>query len=201
MEERNQWQPVTEVYQQVIDPQQAANIDSDPMTLVNAVRHARSMTEGKVPFGITAITASYFFRAAAYALFAAKLMSPASSELTTWITAHCPSLIPIGLGGVDHKALPTTMAEALGVMAVLSLGLGLMWLLRWKPILFISVAFSGYVLAHFVISYYSVAGLGDPNLFGSAQIDLIVVEGALNLLIFLYVALYPNLKKSFQRQF
>ncbi len=76
-----------------------------------------------------------------------------------------------------------------------------MWLLRWVPILLVSVAFSGYVIAHFVISYFNIAGLGDPNLFGSVQIDLIVIEGALNLLIFLYIALYPNLKKTFHRQF
>ena len=171
------------------------------MTLVHAVRHARSMAEGKVPSGITAITASYFLRAAIYALFAVKLAVGPDSEITTWIVSRCPALIPVGLGSVDHKKLPTTMAEALGVMAVLCLGIGIMWLLRWVPILFISLAFSGYVMAHFVISYFNIAGLGDPNLFGSVQIDLIVIEGALNLLIFLYIALYPNLKKTFHRQF
>jgi hypothetical protein len=201
MEARNQWQPVTEVYQQVIDTAQAGTLDVDPMTLVNAVRQARSLAEGKVPFGITAITAIYFLRAAIYSLFAVRLVTGADSESTSWIISRCPALIPIGLGGVDHKKLPTTMAEVLGVMAVLSLGIGLMWLLRWKPILFISVAFSGYVIAHFVISYFNLAGLGDPNLFGSAQLDIIVIEGAINLLIFFYVALYPNLKKTFQRQF
>lgn len=201
MEARNQWQPVTEVYQQVIDPATASQLDDDPMTMVNAVRRARSMAEGKVPFGITAITANYFIRAAIYALFAAKLITGPDSNIASWIISRCPALIPIGLGSVDHKKLPTTMAEVLGVMAALSLGIGLMWLLRWKPILFISVLFSGYVLAHFVISYFNIAGLGDPNLFGSVQLDLIVLEGALNLLIFFYVALYPNLKKSFQRQF
>jgi hypothetical protein len=94
------------------------------------------------------------------------------------------------------------MAEALGVMAVLSLGLGLMWLLRWVPILFISVAFSGYVIGYFAVSYFNIAGLGNPNLFSSTQIDLIVVEGALNVLTFLYIVLYPNLKRIFlQRGF
>jgi hypothetical protein len=202
MEARNnQWQPVTEVYQQIIDPAQASQIDADPMILVNAVRHARSMAEGKVPIGMTLITTFYFLRAAIYALFAARLMAPSDSDAVSWIVSRCPALIPFSLASVDHKKLPTTMAEVLGVMAVLSLGLGLMWLLRWKPILFISVAFSGYVMAHFVISYFNIAGLGDPNLFGSEQIDLIVIEGALNLLIFLYIALYPNLKHSFRRDY
>ncbi|MFZ0305938.1 MAG: hypothetical protein WAL75_24850 [Terracidiphilus sp.] len=201
MDARNQWQPVTEVYQQIIDPAAASQIDADPMTMVNAIRHARSLTEGKVPIGITAITAMYFLRAIIYTLFAVKLVAASDSNIASWITSRCPALIPIGLGGVDHKALPTTMAEVLGVMAALCLAIGLMWLLRWKPILFISVAFSGYVIVHFVISYFNLAGLGDPNLFGSAQIDLVVVEGALNLLVFLYIALYPNLKNSFQRQF
>jgi len=201
MEARNQWQPVTEVYQEIIDPATAAKIDVDPMTMVRAVRRARSLTEGKVPFGVTAITALYFLRAAIYGLFAAKLVTGADSNIASWIISRCPALIPISLSSVDHKQLPTTMAEALGVMTVLSLGIGLMWLLRWKPILFISVAFSGYILAHFAISYFNIAGFGDPNLFGPVQIDLIVVEGALNLLTFLYVALYPNLKNSFQRQF
>jgi hypothetical protein len=201
MEARNnQWQPVTEVYQQIIDPAQASQIDVDPMTLVNAIRQARSKAEAKAPFGITAITAIYFLRAAIYALFAARLAAPSDSDAGTWILNHCPALIPIGLGTVDHKKLPTTMAEVLGVMAVLSLGIGLMWLLRWVPILFISVAFSGYVIAHFVISYFNIAGLGDPSLFGSEQINLVVIEGALNLLIFFYIALYPNLKNSFQRK-
>jgi hypothetical protein len=201
MEARNQWQPVTEVYQHIIDPATAAQIEDDPMTMVSAVRHARSMAEGKAPFGMTAITASYFLRAAIYTLFAAKLVVGSDSEIATWIVSHCPALIPISLGGVDHKALPTTMAEVLGVMAVLSFGIALMWLFRWLPVLFISVAFSGYVMAHFVISYFNFAGLGDPNLFGSAQINLIVGEGALNLLICLYIVLYPNLKHSFQRKF
>jgi hypothetical protein len=201
MEARNnQWQPVTEVYQQIIDPAQASQIDADPMTLVNAIRQARSKAEAKAPFGITAITGIYFIRAAIYALFAARLVAPNDSDAGTWIMNHCPALIPIGLGTVDHKKLPTTMAEVLGVMAVLSLGIGIMWLLRWKPILFISVAFSGYVIAHFVISYFNIAGLGDPNLFGSEQLDVLVVEGALNLLIFFYIALYPNLKNTFQRK-
>jgi hypothetical protein len=195
----NQWQPVTEVYQHVVDPALAAPADDDPMTLVNAVRHARSMTEGKVPFGITAITAMYFLRAAIYALFAARLVAPNESDPSTWLTTHCPALIPISLGAVDPKTLPTTMAEALGVMAVLSFGLGLMWLLRWKPILFISVAFSGYVIAYFVVSYFNIAGLGNPALFTTTQIDLIVAEVALNLLTFLYIALYPNLKNTFHR--
>lgn len=201
MEARNQWQPVTEVYQHVEDPAFAAPVDDDPMTLVNAVRHARSMTEGKVPFGITAITALYFLRSAIYALFAAKLVAPNESDLSIWITAHCPALIPISLGAVDHKKLPTTMAEALGVMAVLSFGIALMWLLRWVPILFISVAFSGYVIAYYAVSYFNIAGLGNPTLFTSAQIDLIVVEGALNVLTFLYIALYPKLKNTFHRDF
>ncbi len=200
MEARNQWQPVTEVYQQIIDPAQASQIDADPMTLVNAIRQARSMAEGKVPLGLTIITTFYFLRAAIYALFAARLVAPSDSDAGTWIMNHCPALIPIGLSTVDHKKLPTTMAEVLGVMAALSLGIGLMWLLRWKPILFISVAFSGYVIAHFVISYFNIAGLGDPGLFGSEQIDLVVIEAALNLLIFLYIALYPNLKDAFQRK-
>jgi len=195
----NQWQPVTEVYQHVIDPALAAPVDEDPMTLVNAVRHARSMTEGKVPFGITAITSMYFLRSAIYALFAAKLIAPNQTDLSFWLTIHCPALIPISLGAVDPKQLPATMAEALGVMAVLSFGLGLMWLLRWKPILFISIAFSGYVIAYFAVSYFNIAGLGNPNLFSSEQIDLIVVEAALNLLTFLYIALYPNLKNTFHR--
>jgi hypothetical protein len=201
MEARNQWQPVTEVYQQIIDPVAASQIDADPMALVNAVRHARSMAEGKVPFGITAITGIYFLRAAIYALFALKLVAASDSVLAAWITSRCPALIPIGLGGVDHKKLPTTMAELLGVMAVLCLGIGLMWLLRWVPILFISIAFSGYVIAHFVVSLLNIGGLGDPNLLGSSQLDIVVVEGAINLLIFFFIALYPNLKHSFQRQF
>lgn len=201
MEARNQWQPVTEVYQQIIDPASGSQIEDDPMTLVNAIRHARSVAEGKVPFGITAITAIYFMRAAIYILFAIKLVASSDSYLAAWITSRCPALIPISLGGVDHKTLPTTMAEVLGVMAALCLGIGLMWLLRWVPILFISIAFSGYVIAYFVISYFNIAGLGNPNLFGSAQIDLIVVEAAINLLIFFYIALYPGLKKSFRRDF
>src|SRR5579863_7959204 len=124
----NQWQPVTDVYQQVVDPALAAPVDDDPMTMLNAVRQARSMTEGKVPFGITAITSMYFLRSAVYALFAAKLVATSESDLSIWITTHCPALIPISLGAVDAKQLPTTMAEALGVMAVLTFGLGLMWL-------------------------------------------------------------------------
>jgi hypothetical protein len=201
MEARNQWHPVTDVYQQIVDPVTVASLEGDPIKLVEAARLARSRAEGKVPFGITAITFIYFLRTAIYALFAAKLLAASDSELATWITSRCPALIPIGLGTVDRKALPTTMAEALGVMAVLSLGIGLMWLLRWKPILFISVAFSGYVIAHIAISYFAIGGLGDPNLFGSEQIDLVVVEGAINLLIFLYIALYPDLKHSFRRNF
>ncbi|MGD0912460.1 MAG: hypothetical protein ABR928_11220 [Terracidiphilus sp.] len=201
MEARNQWQPVTEVYQQIIDPVAASHIDDDPMTMVNAIRQARSLSEGKVPFGITAITGAYFLRAAVYILFAIKLAASADSDLATWITSHCPALIPLSLGSVDHKKLPTTMAEVLGVMAVLSLGIGVMWLLRWVPILFISIAFSGYVLAYFVISYFNIAGLGNPDLFTGSQIDLIVVEAAINLLIFFFIALYPGLKKSFRRDF
>jgi hypothetical protein len=201
MEARNQWQPVTDLYQQIVDPVTVASLDADPVKLVEAVRRARSMSEGKVPFGITAITFVYFLRAAIYALFAAKLVAASDSELATWITFRCPALIPIGLGTVDRKSLPSTMAEVLGVMAVLSLGIALMWLLRWIPILFISVAFSGYVIAHIAISYFNIGGFGDPNLFASAQIDLVVVEGALNLLIFLYIALYPDLKHSFRRNF
>jgi hypothetical protein len=201
MDVRNQWQPVTEVYQQIIDPAQASQLDADPMTLVNAVRHARSMAEGKVPLGITAITTFYFLRAAIYALFAARLVAPTEheSDAATWIISRCPSLIPFSLATVDHKKLPTTMAEVLGIMAVLSLGIGLMWLFRWKPILFISVAFSGLIIAHFVISYFNIGGLGDPNLFSNSQLDVIVIEGALNLLVFFYIALYPNLKDAFKR--
>jgi hypothetical protein len=201
MEARNQWQPVTEVYQQIIDPTQLSQIDADPMTLVNAVRHARSMAEGKAPLGMTAITAFYFLRAAIYSLFVARLIAPSESDAGSWIVSRCPALIPFSLASVEHKKLPTTMAEVLGVMAVLSLGIGLMWLFRWKPVLFISVAFSGYVLAYFAISYFNVAGLGNLNLFGSEQINLIVIEAALNLLIFLYIALYPNLKISFRREY
>ena len=201
MEARNQWHPVTDVYQQIADPVTVASLDADPIKLVEAVRRARSLAEGKVPFGITAITFIYFLRTAIYALFAAKLVAASDSDLATWITSCCPALIPLSLGAVDRKKLPTTMAEALGVMAVLSLGIAIMWLLRWKPILFISAAFSGFVIVHFVISYFNIGGFGDPNLFGSAQLDLVVAEGALNLLIFFYIALYPDLKHSFQRRF
>jgi hypothetical protein len=92
------------------------------------------------------------------------------------------------------------MAEVLGGMAVLSLGLGLLWLFRWIPILFISVAVSGYLIAHIAISYFNIAGLGDPNLFDPTQIDLVVAEAAINLLIFFYIILYPKLTDSFRRE-
>jgi hypothetical protein len=199
MEARNQWQPVTEIYQQILDP--SARVEDDPMILVNAARHARSQAEGKTPFGITAITGIYFLRAAVYALFAAKLLASADSTLGGWITVHCPSLIPLSLSTANTKTLPTTMAEAMGVMAVLSLGMGLLWLIRWKPILFISVAFAGYFMVHVALSYMHVAGLGDPNLFGAEQIDILVIDGAMNLLTFFFIILYPNLKNSFRRGF
>jgi len=201
MEAGNHWQPVTEIYQEIVEQVPASHFDADPMTLVKQARRARAQAEVKVPFGITAITGLYFIRAAIYGLFAAKLVTSSGSALEGWIVAHCPALIPLALSSADPKTLPTTMAEALAVMAVLSLGLGLMWLLRWKPILFISIGMSGYFLAHIAISYYNIAGLGDPYLFTPTQLDLVVVEGALNLLIFLYIALYPGLKRSFQRQF
>lgn len=201
MEARNHWQPVTDVYQEIIDPVTVANLDGDPMTLIEAARRARRMTEARTPFGITAITAVFLLRGAIYALFAAKLASSSDAILSSWIVAHCPVLVPIAFGAMDPKTLPTTMAEALAVMAVLSLGIGIMWMLRWKPILFISLAISGYTIAHIVISYLNIAGLGDPNLFTAQQINLLVVESALSLLTFLYIALYPNLKKQFQRHF
>jgi len=200
MDMRNQWQPVTEIYQQGSDPA-AAQFDADPMTLVNAVRKARRAAEGNVPFGITAITALYFIRAAIYTLFAVKLAAAADTDLGIWIVSRCPALIPFSLSGVDHKKLPTTMAEVLGVLAALSLALGVMWLLRWKPILFISVLFSGYIITWFAICMFNIGGLGDSSVFSNTQIDLVVVEAATNLLIFFYIALYPNLKNTFRRQF
>jgi hypothetical protein len=200
-EARNQWQPVTDVYQQIIDPVAVSQLDGDPTLLIQETRRKREMAEAKVPVGITAITGLFFVRAAIYALFAAKLVASPDSDLTSWITAHCPALIPITFGSPDPKTLPTTMAEALGVMAVLSLGIGLLWLIRWLPILFISVAFAGYFLLHIGLSFFNLAPLGDPNLFGSGQIDLVVVEGALSLLTFFFICLYPNLKSSFQRKF
>ena len=199
MDARNNWQPVTDVYQEIANPASASPVDDDPMTLVNAVRQARSMAQGKVPFGITAITGLYFIRAAIYGLFAAKLVSSDGNSFS-WITLHAPALIPITLSA-DPKTLPTTMAEALAVMAILSLGMGILWLLRWKPILFISVALAGYYIAHVVLSFFNVAGLGDPNLFGSEQLNILVLEGALNLLVFFFVATYPNLKNTFRRDF
>jgi hypothetical protein len=201
VEARNQWQPVTEIYQQIIDPVSAANIDDDPMTMVNAARRARSLTEPKVPFGISAITFIYFLRGAIYSLFAAKLISSPDSEFSGSITLHCPALIPIWFGSPDAKALPTIMGEAFVVLAVLSLGIAFLWLNRWKPILFISMAFSGYYLAYVAISYFNIGGFGNPNLFSPMQIDLLVVEGSLNLLTFLFIALYPDLKHTFKRHY
>jgi hypothetical protein len=63
------------------------------------------------------------------------------------------------------------------------------------------VALAGYYIAHVVLSFFNVAGLGDPNLFGSDQLDILVLESALNLLIFFFVATYPNLKNTFRRDF
>jgi hypothetical protein len=200
-EARNHWQPVTDVYQQIIDPAAIASLDGDPQVLIDEARRKERQAAVKAPAGITAITSLYFLRAAVYALFAAKLAISADTEPGGWIVAHCPALIPIGFGGMDSKTLPTTMAETLAVMAVLALGVGIMWMLRWKPILFISVALSGYYITHIVLSYLKIADLGDPALFGPTQIDLVVVEGALNLLTFLFIALYPDLKHKFQRQY
>ena len=199
MEARNnQWEPVTEVYQHVDDPAAASSID-DPMAMVNAVRRARIEAEGKAPFGNSAITGLYFLRAAIYALFAARLLAPANSNLIFWIQIHCPALIPFSLSSVEQKKLPTTMAEVLGGMAVLCLALGLMWLFRWIPVLFISLAVSGYLIAHLVVSYFNIAGLGDSSLFDPTQINIVVIDGALNLLIFFYIILYPKLADTFRR--
>ena len=201
MDARNHWQPVTDVYQQIIETAAVASLDGDPMVLIEAARRANKKTEVRVPFGISAIATLFMLRAAVYGLFAAKLLLSPSSEIGYWITAHCPVLIPIGFGKMDSKALPTTMAEALGVMAVLSLGIGLLWILHWKPVLIVSLALSGYTLVHIAISYFGMSGLGDPNLFAPQQIDLLVVEGALSVLTFFFIALYPNLKQHFHNHF
>ena len=199
MEITNKWQPVTDVYQEVTDA--ASPVDADPMTLVNAIRHARSLAEGKTPIGITLITGLYFLLGAIYALFTAKLVAAADSDLAAWLMLHCPALVPITLG-TDAKTLPTHMATALAVMAALSVAMGLLWLIRWKPVLFISVALAGFYLVHILVSYMGIAApLGDPNLFGADQLDILVFESALNLSVFFFVACYPNLKKSFKRDF
>lgn len=197
MEVTNKWQPVTDVYQEISD---TTTFDADPMTLVKAVRHARSMAEVKAPIGISLITGLYFLRAAIYALFAAKLVASSDSDLSGWLMVHCPALVPFTLG-TDPKTLSTSMATALGVMAVISIGMGFLWTMRWKPALFISVALCGFYMVHVLVSYMGIVPLGDPRLFSSEQLDILVLESALNLLVFLFIAGYPNLKNSFRRDF
>jgi hypothetical protein len=196
-EERpNQWAPVTDQYAVDLDPAAAARLlDEEKLKRDFELKH---MAE-RVPTpsrGVVVIW-YYFLRAVAYLVFASMLLTDPWSSFSLWLSGHIQLLLPLAQSQIRADSRDV-FAGVLVFTAILSVILGLLWMMRFAHIRIITLCVLGITLAlniaHLVTNQMAAAAV----VITVGQKDGLLVSSAVDAMIFCYLALSRNVSRALQ---
>ncbi|MGA7338952.1 MAG: hypothetical protein WBE72_24450 [Terracidiphilus sp.] len=198
MEPVNHWQPVTSEYQQELAPLNGQ--------LRIGMRWRRALAgqaferaENELPFGSSCILWFYLLAAGAYFVFGCILLSFPSSRMAAQLVGLSRIMVPFPLDGSAGVPFDNLLAETLFVMAMVSAAVGVLWLLRFRPVRWITLCYAGGSLLWCVYCLFSGKAASYVAVLTSGQRKLWLAAAAIDALIFCYVAFYPGVEKVFEQ--
>lgn len=200
MENPNLWHPVTEEYQHPENLSVAAVIEPDKSVGQDADQKAEPRRKSAAPVGLAVITWYYFVRAAVYLIFASVVLASPDSDFAAWLVNHSRILIPYTMvRHAERDVFLSVVAVGFGAVGLLSVVIGVMWLVRYWRIRWITMFYAGAMLARTSIFFLSdkAAGLATP--LTDLQSQQLGLGCAVNLLLLGYLAFYPGVAQEFER--
>jgi hypothetical protein len=198
MEPVNHWRPVTDEYQQELP---AFNPDLSPFREKFgwlAVGQAKKSVSRELPTGITCVSWFYLLAAGAYFVFGSVLLSSPASNLATLLISYFRVVVPLPAAVTEGMPLDSTLAEAFFVMAMVSATIGVMWLVRFRPVRLLTLCYSGGALIRCAYYFLDQKGAGHTALLTLQQSQLWLAMSAIDAMIFCYVAFYASVQRVFR---
>jgi hypothetical protein len=215
----NRWQPITDVYQQEAEGK-APTAPVQPPKPAPVPTSQRDMPKSIVPLSLNIITGLFFLRALVYFILGGKLVSDPDSDFAQRLVSLSGVMVPFSISHRHPEMFVKLVGEALLVVAGLSLIVGILWLVRWWVIRWVTMCYAGGMVLRVAIRYFAgaAAGVHTGPLgseaysagafsglamgFSSDEITaLLFFSCAINLIIFGYLAFYPGVKQAFERTY
>jgi hypothetical protein len=200
-EERpNQWTPVTDQYSVDLDPAAAARLlDEEKIKRDLEARH-RAERMSSPPLGIVAITWYYFLRAVTYLVFASMLLTDPLSSFSAWLYSHIQALVPLARSQIKVDT-HNVFLGALVFTAILSVILGLLWMMRFAHARIITLGVLGITLALNITHLVTNQMAASTVLTTAGQRDDLILSSVVDAAIFCYLAISQNVAKALQNPF
>lgn len=178
------------------------------------------MPKSSVPVSLHIITGLFFLRALIYFILGGKLASDPDSDFSQRLVSLSGIMVPFTINHRHPEMFVKLVGQAMLLVAGLSLIIGVLWLIRWWVIRWVTMCYCGGMVLRVAIRYFAgaVAGLHTGPLpsealsagaysgivmgLSSDQITAVLFFScAVNLIIFGYLAFYPGVKDAFEKPF
>lgn len=192
MDPVNHWQPVTAEYQDELPLFQ-----QDRLSLRRrAGRAGAGAAPRELPAGITCVSWFYLLAAGFYFVFGSVLLSDPSSNFASQLISYFRVVIPLPAGLADGVPLDNVLAEAFFLLAMLSATTGVLWLVRFRPVRWITLCYAGGE-ALWCAYYFLNNGGTHAGLLTAPQCQIWLAVSCIDALIFCYVAFYSGVGRIF----
>jgi hypothetical protein len=213
----NRWQPITDLYQQEAEGI-APPAPVQPPKPVYVPVSQRDLPKSSVPMSLNIITGLFFVRALVYFILGSKLSTDPDSDFSQRLTTMSGLMIPFPIAHRQPREFVIMVGDALLAFAALSLIIGILWLVRWWIIRWVTMCYAGGMVLRVAIKFFAGAASGvhtgplGTNLVGGGRFSglamglssdeittALLLSCAINLLIFCYLAFYPGVKEAFEK--
>lgn len=200
MDPANHWQPVTMEYQLELAPPAEARSGRRKKINLTAARRDLQRAARELPVGITCVSWFYILAAIAYFAFGSVLLSYPSSQVAALLISQSRILVPFPMSGTYGVPPDNMLAEALFVMAMASGAIGVLWLLRYRPVRWITLCYAGGSLICYACYFYFLKDHGAAHVGALTlrQTQAWMAASVLDALIFFYVAFYSGVGRVFK---
>lgn len=213
----NRWQPITDIYQQEPEVFAPPPVTQAPKPVPVPVNQ-RDLPKRVVPMSLHVITGLFFFRALVYFILGGKLATDPDSDFSQRLVSLSDVLVPFSVSQRHPEMFVKLIGQALLVLAALSLIVGIMWLVRWWVVRWVTMCYAGGMVLRFGIKFFAGAASGvhtgplGTNMVGGGRFSglamglssdemtaALLLSCAINLLIFCYLAFYPGVSEAFEK--
>lgn len=213
----NRWQPITDIYQQEAEAFAPPPVALPPKPVPVPVSQ-RDLPKSSVPISLHIITGLFFLRALVYFILGGKLATDPDSGFSQWFVSMSDIMVPFTISHRHPEMFVKLVGQALLALAALSLIVGILWLVRWWVIRWVTMCYAGGMVARVAIKFFAGAASGvqtgplGTNLVGGGRFSglamglssdeftaVLLFSCAINLLIFCYLAFYPGVSEAFEK--
>jgi hypothetical protein len=181
----NKWKPVTEEYNSDSGPQSDAQLVDEQASTPNAQKKAASRAPMNMPLGAYLIAWYCFLR------------TEPDSILAKWLVGRAPGLVPITIRYTGGDSVGKMLSEAVFVMAIPYVVIGIVWLMRYWRIRGITILLAGASLVRTALSLMTLTSGGVVTSLSPPQKEVLLISSFFDLLIFLYLTLHKGVVRAF----